>query len=188
VGSTAWGYSNHLFLKHGPPVRRPVPEVNHNAPTHMFSLVVVQHPDTGKFLIVEEGCGKGWWLPGGHVDPGETFEMAAIRECKEEGGIDIEITGILRFEHTPWPTGGGRQRMIFLARPKDKNQKPKSEPDFESLRAEWISLEQLDADVSSGKMKLRGSEPLEYFAYVARGGTVHSRYLIARENDPVVTR
>jgi len=34
-------------------------------------------------------------LPGGRVDPGEKLSVAAIRECKEEAGIDIRLTGIL---------------------------------------------------------------------------------------------
>ncbi len=31
--------------------------------------------------------------PGGHMDPNETPEECAMRECKEETGLDVEIIG-----------------------------------------------------------------------------------------------
>lgn len=34
-----------------------------------------------------------WMPPGGHVDPNETPEECAKRECKEETGLDVEIIG-----------------------------------------------------------------------------------------------
>lgn len=47
-----------------------------------------------KILILQrakgdENAGK-WVIPGGHVDPGETWEDAAKRELKEEAGIDLD--------------------------------------------------------------------------------------------------
>lgn len=34
-----------------------------------------------------------WMPPGGHIDPNETPEDTAKRECKEETGLDVEILG-----------------------------------------------------------------------------------------------
>ena len=52
----------------------------------------------GHVLLVERGRGalKGQWsLPGGHIEPGERAAAAAIREVREEAGIEAEIAGLL---------------------------------------------------------------------------------------------
>ena len=54
-------------------------------------MVIVKRKCDGKYLLVEEFANKGYWLPGGKVDPGESLSKAAIRECKEEAGIDIKL-------------------------------------------------------------------------------------------------
>jgi 8-oxo-dGTP diphosphatase len=55
----------------------------------------------GKFLLREEllESGKKYWIiPGGHVEFGETIRDAAVREIKEETGIDVKITGFIGHE------------------------------------------------------------------------------------------
>ncbi|CAG7647868.1 NADH pyrophosphatase [Paenibacillus solanacearum] len=39
--------------------------------------------------------GRGWSLPGGRVEPGETLEEAVIREMEEETGIAVNVGKLL---------------------------------------------------------------------------------------------
>ena len=53
--------------------------------------------DGGVLLVrraIEPSYGK-WVFPGGYVDRGESLEGAAIREVKEECGLDVRLTRLL---------------------------------------------------------------------------------------------
>ncbi len=52
----------------------------------------------GRIVLIErKNPPHGWALPGGFVDYGESYEQAALREAKEETGLDVE--GLRQF-HT----------------------------------------------------------------------------------------
>lgn len=100
------------------------------------------------------------------MDPGERLMPAAIRETKEEAGIDIELKGILAIEYNPCGLDRRqnayfvRMRIIFYAEPSEEGlkQMPKSRPDFESAGACWCSYE----EIHKGEVKLRGNEPRKW--------------------------
>ena len=145
-------------------------------PAWFFVLVVVRHGD--RFLVVQERkFGQSWYLPAGRVEAGEDFVDAAKRETLEEAGIDIEVTGILRIEHTPNLNGPRRVRIMFVASAQG-SLTPKHIADEHSLGAAWVTLEELK------NLPLRGDEVLALFEHVARGGAIHPLSLLTYEGAP----
>ena len=43
---------------------------------------------------IEPGYGK-WVFPGGAIEPGETPEQAAVREAREETGLEVRLDGLI---------------------------------------------------------------------------------------------
>lgn len=60
-------------------------------PKHVISAATIVLNDQNEILLIK-GPRRGWEMPGGQVEEGESLKSAAIRETKEESGIDIEVT------------------------------------------------------------------------------------------------
>ena len=57
-----------------------------------IAIAVVEQE--GRFLVGQRPAGVAlaglWEFPGGKIEPGETPEAAAVRECREETGLAVE--------------------------------------------------------------------------------------------------
>ncbi len=79
----------------------------------------------GRLLVVKraEEPNRGLWaFPGGRVEVGETPMQAAVRETKEEVGLDVEIEGVFDVvTYMPEELGKGYRMQVvlvdYLARP-----------------------------------------------------------------------
>lgn len=63
--------------------------------------VIIYHPGRGIVLVKRGHAPLGMALPGGFVEEGETVEQAAVREMREETGLDVELAGILGVYSAP---------------------------------------------------------------------------------------
>jgi 8-oxo-dGTP pyrophosphatase MutT (NUDIX family) len=68
-----------------------------------------------ELLLVRSRDGRHWVLPKGHIDPGESAEQAAVREVREEAGIEGEIVARLGVDAYTLPHEDVRA-LYFLMR------------------------------------------------------------------------
>jgi ADP-ribose pyrophosphatase YjhB (NUDIX family) len=64
------------------------------------ALVYIARDDA--VLLVRQNYGRRYWsLPGGSVEQGESVEGAAVREVKEETGLDVRLARLVGLYSKP---------------------------------------------------------------------------------------
>lgn len=81
-------------------------------PKHIVSAAAIVLNEKNELLLIK-GPRRGWEMPGGQVEEGESLRDAAVRETKEESGIDIEVT---KFCGIFQNVNGSICNTLFLAR------------------------------------------------------------------------
>ena len=111
---------------------------------------------------------KGYTFPGGHVEPGESFVDAVIREMKEETGLDIfnpRLVGIKQF-----PIEKGRYIVLLFKTSEFCGEVVSSEEG----EMEWIDLEDLPnvnvVEDFNDLMKVLNNPDLNEFQYTIDNG------------------
>lgn len=98
----------------------------------------------GNRLLTGQRRDNGLWTcPGGHWDQGETLTDAAIREVREEAGIEVppEALTLVRAEKvTSHRTGKAFTVYAFVADVKQTEASAQNDPDKEITEWKWVEL------------------------------------------------
>ena len=140
--------------------------------TENVELTVLCLIQDGNRILLQNRVKKDWQgytLPGGHVEPGESFVDAVIREMKEETGLDIlkpRLVGIKQF-----PIDDGRYIvLLFKTESFSGNVVSSDEGDME-----WVEYDRLSAietvDDLDDLLKVFNDPELTEFQYLVDGDT-----------------
>jgi 8-oxo-dGTP pyrophosphatase MutT (NUDIX family) len=129
------------------------------------SVNAVVTNDAGDLLMIKRSDNDNWAIPGGAIDLGESMVDAAVRETREETGIDCEVTGIVGIytdpRHVILYTSNGEVRQEFsivvTARPLGGEPTPSSE----STEVRWVPRNDVLSYQTDRSMRLRITDYLE---------------------------
>jgi ADP-ribose pyrophosphatase YjhB (NUDIX family) len=103
----------------------------------------------GRVLLVRRGRPPSvgsWTLPGGHVEPGEAFETAAVREVREETGMDAHVVcplGIVTVAREGYAYAIHEHLLVVRAVPNHAPPQPRAGDD--AIDARWVPRGELPA-------------------------------------------
>ena len=109
--------------------------------------VAVIHKD--KVLLTKREDLEIWILPSGGVEDDESIAQAAIRETKEETGLDVELTrlvGIYSRLGNMFPV----HAVLFVAKPIGGEIKCQ---EGETIAVEWFAFDEIPSPLSAGHKK-----------------------------------
>ncbi len=93
-----------------------------------------------KILLVRNNNGRYWSFPKGHIEEGENEQETAIREIKEETGLDVTLFDDFKEISEYCPFGKIRKRVVFfLAQAFTDNVKIQEE---EIAGYVWVDMQQ----------------------------------------------
>jgi ADP-ribose pyrophosphatase YjhB (NUDIX family) len=137
------------------------PKANSLVPS--VNVVVVN--DAGDVLMIRRSDNDNWAVPGGAIDLGESLVQAAVRETREESGIECQITGIVGIYTDPkhvllyTSNGEARQEFSIVLTASVGGGTPTTSD--ESSEVAWVRREDLGSYSMDRSMRLRIGHYLE---------------------------
>jgi ADP-ribose pyrophosphatase YjhB (NUDIX family) len=123
------------------------------------SVNVVVVNDADEILLIRRSDNGNWAVPGGGIDLGESVRQAAVRETREETGIDCEVTGIVGIYSDPrhvilyTSNGEARQEFSILLTAGAVGGEPT--PSDESSEVRWVPRDAVAGYEMDRSMRMR---------------------------------
>ena len=102
------------------------------------AVIFRKHHGNTELLLIKHTNGGHWSFPKGHVEPGETEAQTALREVREETGLEVQIDTSFREVVSYSPRKDTIKNVVyFLAWVKSKEIRPQPE---EVSQVKWVEI------------------------------------------------
>jgi ADP-ribose pyrophosphatase YjhB (NUDIX family) len=131
------------------------PKANSLVPS--VNVVVVN--DADEILMIRRSDNENWAVPGGAIDLGESMTQAAVRETREESGVDCEITGLVGIYTDPnhiivyTSNSEARQEFSILLTGRPTGGTPT--PSDETTEVRWVPPSEVAGYTMDRSMRMR---------------------------------
>ena len=95
--------------------------------------------DNGKVLLIQHLKGH-WDMPKGHMEAGETEQETALREVKEETGVDVEIISDKKSTLEYTVENGNLKEVIYFIAKKIGGEEKAQETEVSAIR--WLAFDE----------------------------------------------
>jgi len=102
-----------------------------------------------KILLTKREDFETWILPSGGVEEDESLAQAAIRETKEETGLDVELTKLVGI-YSRLGNMSSVHAVLFVAKPIGGEIKCQ---EGETIAVEWFAFDEIPSPLSFGQRK-----------------------------------
>ncbi|MDZ5447928.1 NUDIX domain-containing protein [Micromonospora sp. 4G57] len=141
---------------------------NPNAPepnSIVVAVTVFVQDEQGRVLLIQRTDNGLWALPVGAQDFGEYIAETAVRETREETGIEIEVTGVVGIYTNPnhvveYSDGEVRQQFSICFRGRYVDGQPTTSNESSAVR--WVARRDLDGLAVHPSMRLRIEHGFEH--------------------------
>ena len=104
----------------------------------------------GKVLVVKQTSGF-YGFPKGHVEIGETEKETAIRETKEETGLDIKIISDKRYTQSYIVKQNVHKDVVFFIAKLENNNEKRQVEEIEEIL--WIDINEVENILTYDSLK-----------------------------------
>jgi 8-oxo-dGTP pyrophosphatase MutT (NUDIX family) len=129
------------------------------------SVNIAVSNDADDLLLIRRTDNDNWAFPGGGIELGESLTQAAVRETREESGIDCEITGLSGIYTDPGHvilyTSDGEVRQEFSLVLTARAIGGEPTPSTESSEVRWVPRSELAGYAMAQSMRTRVTHVLE---------------------------
>ena len=137
-------------------------------PNSIRPAAAVAIVDGEKLLMLKRSDNKKWTMPGGTLDFGESLTDCAIREVKEESGLDVEIVDVIGTYTDPnivvaYSDGEVRQEFTIVYAGKFSGDKVVL--DEESTDYKWVGFDEVANLELADSQKRRIADVIEYYKH-----------------------